>query len=261
MPFIEHAGTRLHYRVEGQGEPLLFIHGLGSSLRDWEAQQAFFAKDFQVIALDLRGHGGSDKPPGPYAMPLFASDCLALLDRLGVGPAHVVGISMGGMIAFQLALDAPRRVRSLSIVNSGPELVIRGLRDRLKVWQRRLIVRLLGMRKLGEVLGQRLFPDAGQEPLRQTFARRWAENDPRAYRAAFQSMLGWSVAGQLKEITCPTLVIAAEHDYTSVASKQAYVDRLPDARLAVIADARHALPVERPEAFNHCLRGFLVSLA
>ena len=257
MPDIQIAGIRMHYQVEGQGEPLLFIHGLGSSLRDWAAQRAHFAQSYQVISLDLRGHGGSAKPPGPYGMPLFAADSAALLDTLGVGPAHVVGISMGGMVAFQLALDAPRQVRSLTIVNSAPELLIRTPRERLKVWQRQLIVRLLGMRKIAEVLSTRLFPEPGHADLRRTFIERWAENDPRAYRDSLRAMLGWSVADRLAEIACPTLVIAADQDYTPLATKQAYVARLPNARLAVIPDARHAVPVERPEAFNRILSEFL----
>lgn len=257
MPERRVGDLRLHYEEEGDGSPLLFIHGLGSSSRDWEYQVPAFADAYRVIRVDLRGHGRSDKPPGPYSLAQFAADCAALLATLQTGPVHVVGVSMGGMVGFQLALDAPKCVRSLTVVNSAPELRLHGLADHLKLWQRRFIVRLLGMRKLGQVLAARLFPEPGQAALRQVFAQRWAENDARAYRASLEAMLGWSVTGRLGEIRCPVLVVAAEHDYTPVATKQAYVARLPRAELAVVGNARHALPMERPERFNPILGAFL----
>jgi len=148
-------------------------------------------------------------------------------------------------------------VKSLTIVNAGPEMISRTLGERMKFLQRKLIVRLLGMRKMGEVLGGRLFPKPEQAGLRQGFVERWAENDPRAYRDALQALNGWSVAGHLNAIRCPTLVMASEHDYTPLADKEAYVARMPNAEIKVIRDARHAVPVERPEEFNRVLSEFL----
>jgi pimeloyl-ACP methyl ester carboxylesterase len=169
----------------------------------------------------------------------------------------VVGISMGGMIAFQLALDHPEMVKSLVIVNSGPEMVARTFKERLAVQQRLWITRLLGMRKMGEVLSQRLFPKPEQEPLRAMLVERWAENDARAWRDSMRAIVGWSVADRLSEIPIPTLVVAADADYTPVAAKQAYVAKMPHAELAVVQDARHALPVERPDEFNAVVAAFL----
>jgi pimeloyl-ACP methyl ester carboxylesterase len=154
MPLLNLDDIDLYYEITGDGEPLLFIHGLGSSCRDWEQQVRFFARRYKVIVFDVRGHGKSGKPPGPYSMPLFAMDTAKMLQALGVGPAHIVGISMGGMIAFQLAVSYPELVRSLVIVNSSPEFTVRTLKQRVQVWQRFLIVRLLGMRKMGKVLSQ-----------------------------------------------------------------------------------------------------------
>jgi len=258
MPTLQLRDIRLYYEVAGQGDPVVFIHGLGSSARDWEYQVPFFAPRYRVVVFDVRGHGRSDKPPGPYSVPLFAQDAAALIRALEAAPAHVVGISMGGMIALQLAVDEPALVRSLVVVNSGPELVVRTFRERLMILQRFLIVRLLGMRKMGEVLSQRLFPRPDQAPLRQMFVERWAENDPRAYREAMRALVGWSVADRLGDIRCPTLVIASDQDYTPVSAKEAYVARMPNARLVVIPDAHHAVTVERPEEFNQVLLDFLM---
>ena len=214
MPKLRVRDLDLYYEVAGEGRPLLFIHGLGSSSRDWEMQTPFFSARYKVVAFDVRGHGKSDKPPGPYLIEQFAADTAGLIEALGIAPAHVVGISMGGMIAFQLAVDAPDLVRSLIIVNSAPEYVARSLKERLQVVQRFLIVRLLGMRKMGEVLSKRLFIKPEQENLRRLFADRWAENDKRAYLDSMRAIVGWSVADCLSDIRCPTLVIAADGDYT-----------------------------------------------
>ncbi len=257
MSTLKLTDVTLHYQVIGQGEPILFIHGLGSSGRDWEPQVEFFAPHYQVITYDVRGHGQSGRPPGPYSVPLFAADAAALVDALGVAPLHVVGISMGGMIAFQLAVDRPELLRSMVIVNSGPELVVRTFKERLSVLQRFWIVRLLGMRRMGEVLAGRLFPKPEQGALREMFAERWAENDVRAYAASMRALVGWSVSERLGQIDVPTLVIAADQDYTPLAVKEAYVARMPRAEIALIEDAHHAVPVERAAEFNAVLADFL----
>jgi len=249
--------VEIYYEIHGRGDPLVFIHGLGSSVRDWQYQIEPFSQSYQVVAFDVRGHGQSAKPPGPYSIPLFAADAAALIRALGLIPAHVVGISMGGMIGLQLAVDAPDLVRSLVVVNAGPEMIVRTGRERWQIVQRQLIVRVLGMKKMGEVLGGRLFPKPEQGELRQLFAQRWAENDPRAYREAMKALVGWSVADRLEAIACPVLVVAADQDYTPVESKAAYVERLPRGELVVIEDSRHATPVEHPDQFNRVVSDFL----
>jgi len=258
MPKIQVNGINLYYEVEGEGQPLLFIHGLGSSTRDWEMQVKEFSKSYQVITCDLRGHGQSDKPAGPYSLPMFAADTAGLLKSLNFKSAHVVGLSLGGGIAFQLAIDYPKLVKTMIIVNSAPELVVRTFKDRMGVWQRFAIVRLLGMRKMGEVLSKRLFPKDEHEPLRTTFVESWAENDPRAYQDAMRAMVGWSVTDKLSSINCPTLVITADQDYTPVAIKEKYTKLMPNAELVIIPDAHHATPVEQPEKFNTELMDFLL---
>jgi len=261
MPKLHVNGVELYYELLGKGEPLLFIHGLGSSTRDWQDQVDFFSKTYQVILVDIRGHGQSDKPPGPYSIPLFAADVAQLLEKLKLSPVHVIGISMGGMIAFQMAIDHPDLLKSLVVVNCNPEFVAKTFKERLKIWQRFVIIRLLGMRKMGKVLSGRLFPKPEHESLRQLFIERWAENDPRAYRDAMRAIVGWSVMERIKDIACPTLALASDKDYTSVAEKQAYVDELSQGSLVVIDDARHALPAEKPHEFNNALFTFLEDLA
>ena len=260
MPLQPVGDVKLNYQVDGSGKPIVFIHGLGSSRRDWEYQIDFFSKRYQVLTYDVRGHGASDNPPGPFSMEQFSKEAEALIRSQVMAPAHVVGISMGGMIALQLALDSPDIVRSLVVVNAGPDMVIKNFKQRRQVWQRFLLVRLFGMRKVGEVLGSRIFPGEDQVDLRNLFIERWAENDSQAWQESLKAVVGWSVIDRLGEIKCPVLVISADQDYTPVSEKEAYVTRFPDARLVVVADSHHATPVDQPEKFNQILMDFITGI-
>jgi pimeloyl-ACP methyl ester carboxylesterase len=257
MPFVGHQGIQIHYEVSGSGDPLLLLHGLGGSTEDWALQVAAFASHYQVITLDVRGHGRSAKPRGPYQVEDFTADARAVLHQVAVSPVHVVGLSMGGMIALQLGLDAPALVKTLVIVNSGPEVRPNNLRDRLLLWQRALLTRAVSMDTWGRILADRLFPEAHQAEAREALRTRWARNDKPAYLASFQAIRRWSVAARLGQIRLPMLVVAAELDYTPVEVHRAWAARVPNARVVVVAGSRHATPADRPEEFNRVLEEFL----
>ncbi len=257
MPTATINGINLHYEIEGEGPPVLFIHGLGSSGRDWSYQTGVLKQRFQCIAYDARGHGRSDKPPGPYKVTQHAADAFALLDHLAIQEVALVGLSMGGMIAFQMAVDAPPRLPGMVIINSGPHLVPATLAEHIALWQRLVLFRLFSMQKIGETVGKRLFPGPDQTDLRKTFAARWAENDKRAYMDATRGLVGWSVMPHLATMQTPTLVLAADQDYTPVAAKQAYVDLMPNAELVVFENARHGMTMDRAHEVNVALAAFL----
>ena len=105
-----------------------------------------------------------------------------------------------------------------------------------------------------------LFPKPEQVELRLKIERRWPRNDKRAYLSSLDAIIGWGVRAQISKITCPTLVVSGDRDYTPVANKQAYVDEMLNARLVVIEDSRHATPMDQPEAFNQQLLHFLTEL-
>jgi len=118
MPLRQANGIAMRFEVQGQGRPLLLLHGLGSCLEDWTPVVPLLTPHFQVVTCDLRGHGQSDKPPPPYSIALMATDVAALLDDLNLGPVDVAGFSLGGMVAWQLALDRPDSMRRLVVVNA-----------------------------------------------------------------------------------------------------------------------------------------------
>src|SRR2546422_8912476 len=106
-------GIEIYYEVDGSGEPLLLIMGLGANATGWYAQIPALSKEYQVITFDNRGAGRSEKPNEPYTMPQMAEDAIGVLDTLGIGAAHVFGMSLGGMIAQELILRHPERVKTL----------------------------------------------------------------------------------------------------------------------------------------------------
>ena len=254
--------VEIYYDVFGEGEPVLFIHGLGSCGSDWAPQTEVFRQDYQVITADLRGHGQSSKPRKGYSMELFARDMAAVIAAMQTGPVHIVGISLGGMIAFQLAVTAPELIKSMTIVNSGPEVPAANFKQRIPLYIRLVLIHTLGLRKMAKMIGKRLFPEPGQTHLQDQFIERLTSNEKRCYVASLRAIFaGWGVADRLGDIRCPVLFITADQDYSPVELKQGYVDRLPNARMVVVPNSRHALPMEKPREFNQALAEFLASLA
>jgi pimeloyl-ACP methyl ester carboxylesterase len=260
MPTLRTNDAELYYEETGSGEPVLLLHGLGSSTLDWAPQIEALRGSYRVIALDARGSGRSRdllKPGGPFSITQFAADAAALLDDRAAAPAHVVGLSMGGMIAFQLAVDSPKYIRTLTIVNSGPALVPRTREEIRALRLRRLVSRVLGPRGMGRLLAKRLFPKPEQEDKRKLFRQRMAANSKRAYIASQDALFGWSVLDRIEGVEAPTLVISSDQDYVPVAVKEQWVRRMKHAELRVVTDARHALPIEYPEKLNPLLLEFL----
>ncbi len=145
MAYFEHDGCNLHYEEYGHGTPLLLVHGLGSSTLDWEKQIPALAARYRVIVPDVRGHGRSDKPRERYSIAGFSADLIALIEHLNLGPTHYVGLSMGGMIGFQLGVDQPQLLKSLCIVNSAPEVKLRSRDDYWQWFKRWSLMRVLSL--------------------------------------------------------------------------------------------------------------------
>jgi len=257
MPRFERDGFAMNYEVEGSGPPLLLVHGLGSSARDWEAQLPDFSERFTCITPDVRGFGQSDKPAGPYSVVQWADDLHALLDHLGHDELDVVGYSMGGAITFQMAVDQPKRFRRMVILNSLPSFEIDHWKKHLELWTRLLVVRFLSMDRMARILAQRLFPEPDQGALRDTMVERYGVNETGAYLSAVRALAGWTVADRLDGLKMPTLVVAAEEDYTPMESKIAFVAEMADARLERVANSRHGTPFDQPGIFNQLVLDFL----
>jgi 3-oxoadipate enol-lactonase len=259
MPTVEIEGCTLYYEDEGEGYPLVLVHGFGSSSQDWELQFKAFSGRYRVIAPDLRGFGRSQRKE-PMSIERLASDILGLLDQLGIGRFHLLGFSLGGAVAFQLVSVAQERVDRLVLVNTLPNFMPKTLRKRMEVWLRKVVVRFIGMGTMANLIAGRLFPDEGQEELRDVFIERYSRNDKLSYLAILESAPRWSVEELLPTFAMPTLLISAEHDYANILpekEKRAFVAKMPDARMVVVEGSRHATPIDRPDTFNRLVEDFL----
>jgi pimeloyl-ACP methyl ester carboxylesterase len=259
MPEVTVDGITLHYERTGSGPPLLLLHGLGSSGEDWEHQVAFLSDRYDVIVPDFRGHGHSSKPSGPYSIEQFGSDIVTLIEELNTDPLVLVGISLGGMVAFQIAAERPDLVDRLIVVNALPAFETKRVSQKIQVAVRKVITRRLTMEKIGEVLSKRLLPDDEMANRRATMVERWARNDKAAYEATFAAILAWpGVADAMARTAVPITVISSELDYIGPEDKQPYIDEMPTAEMMVIERAHHGVPMEFPERFNQVLEEVLL---
>jgi len=253
VPYAIIGNLKVHYRVRGEGPVLLLLHALGSCADDWRLQAPVLATRYTVLTPDLRGHGRTDKPPGPYTITQMADDVAGLLEELSVNTTDVVGLSLGGLVAQALATGHPELVRSLVLVNTFAKV-----RLRRRMLRRGLALLTGGLEAQAEIVAQDLFPRPGQEKMRRAAVERLRANDPAAYRAAMRAALRFDARRDLARIRVPTLVVAGARDTTvDMTAKEELAARIPGARLAVIANSGHVTPVDRPGEFNRLLLEFL----
>jgi len=188
----------------------------------------------------------------------MAADMAGLLEELRTGPAHVVGLSMGGTIAQQFALDTPHLTRKLVLVSTFAVLRPDTLSGWLYFIQRFILVNTLGLPAQAKVVAQRIFPGPHYGQLREKLVDTISRADPRAYRKAMASLGLFNSVSRLGEIKVPTLVVTGANDTTvTPARQQSLVDGIPAARQVIVPDAGHAVPVDQAERFNRELLAFL----
>jgi 3-oxoadipate enol-lactonase len=251
-------GFKLYFEEHGTGPPVVLLHGLSESLEAWAAQVPALAERYRVITPDIRGHGRSDKPPGPYSVDQFAEDVRGLLDHLGIERAVVGGLSMGGGVAQTLTLRHPRLVRALILVSTSstftPFVRERFLR-RAEIAEREGMAPLIdGMMAIWFTPERLRAPTPEVEHIRaMTLA-----NDPLAFAAASRANAARDWTERLSEIRCPTLFVGGLDDPADPATAAAvYRERLPDLETHLLPGVSHVLNVEAAATLNALLLAFL----
>jgi 3-oxoadipate enol-lactonase len=254
-------GARIHYERSGSGFPLLLIHAGIADGRMWEPQVKAWANQFDMIRPDLRGFGDSELPPAPYSE---RADVVALLDHLGVDRAHVVGCSMGGTLAIDLAVEHPERVERLVLVAAGVSGSDLGKSDAA------LFVDIEAADKAGDL-----------DAVNRAEVRLWVDGPRRAEGSAAAAvrdlvldmngrslLTDWASAehqaldppaiGRLGDITAPTLVVVGDEDLPHASANAGVItSKVPGARRATISGAAHLPSLERPAEFNRLVLAFL----
>lgn len=261
MPdFVLARGTRVHYEVAGSGGPtVLLLHGIGSNSRSFRRQLEALSDAYIAVAWDAPGYGRSEDPAAAFSLEDLADDAAALLDHLGVPRAHVLGSSMGGVVAQLLFHRHPRRVASLILADTNPGSGSLPESERSARVQRRLAaLETMTPRQIAEARAPTLVsPDAPPELLAEMIDI-MAEIRPIGYRAAAIGMGTADLTELLPEIAVPTLVLVGEWDaVTPRETAEMLARQIPAARLAVVPGAGHASHQENPVAFNAAVRQFL----
>lgn len=249
MNVIERDGTRIAYRISGpaMGPPILFAHSLGLDSRSWEAEATALATRHLVVRIDTRGHGGSAASPGPYSLRDLCLDHLAVADALGLRQFHVVGISLGGLLAQWLATQHPTRLLSATLCNTAAKLGDETL------WNNRIEAVSAGMDAIVDQVLPRLFAPgfAQRQPARVAQARQTLlATDPEGYAGCCAALRDADLRTLASTIQVPTLIVGAAHDRaTPVAEARWLHEQIPSSELVILEQAGHISNLERPAAF------------
>ncbi len=258
MPFVENLGARIHWDEEGRGAPLLLIMGLGWPSQAWYRSRPMLSENYRTIALDNRGVGRSEAPPGPYSIAQMAADAAAVLNAARVNTTHIFGVSMGGMIAQEFALQYPKKVRSLILgctAAGGPQ-VVRPEPEALQV----LATRGQDPEQFAKAISPFIY-DSGTPAERieeDTAVRRKWYPSAEAHFAQVQAIMAWEAYSRLGQIAAPTLVIHGENDrLVPPENAKRIAARIPGAKLAMIPRASHIFITDQTEAAHKAILEFL----
>jgi len=257
---VRAGNVELNYDSTGDGTAIVLTHGLGDDLEYWQAVVETLARYHRVVRWDVRGFGGSDKPPGPYSTAMFAADLGGLLDALRLERVHLVGISMGGVIAQQFALDRPERLRSLVLVSTSSEVGSQATAN----WQRLADkIERDGFDPRSADASRSFSPTfVARHPERvRAMAARTAANDPAAYAAAARAVSDYRWTAELARVTIPTLILQGLDDQLTPPGGSVKMSRvLPHSRLLLIPETGHNLPLEQPAVFVNAVLAFTGAL-
>ncbi len=270
MPKAKVNGINIDYRLSGQGEPLVMITGTASTQDSWLFQTPVFKKHYRVVIFDNRGAGRSDRPIGPYSIKMMADDTVGLMNHLGIEKAHILGHSMGGMIAQELAINYPERVLRLVLASTFAR------RDEANGFSSELsqALRYLGYNE------KHSDSDIGNIPNRKAVNALYGLFfNKRLYRTIFialmklrvrrvkgtvryieqfEAVLGHNTADRLQLVSAPTLVITGSKDRVfKPGSSELIAELIPDARFVRVDNGSHVFFVEMRNKFNKEVLDFL----
>lgn len=253
--------TELNYLDPNpSGSPVvLLLHGLGADSSSWTLQiPALSQAGFRPLAIDAPGFGASRYDGRGWTIRRVAAQTARLLDELGTGPVHVVGLSMGGVIAQQVALDFPQLTKKLVLVSTFCVLRPESINGWAYFLRRAAAVMFLGLEAQAQVVARRLFPDPKDEQVRSMYLAVIRRADPRAYRQAMLALGAFDSRKRLCQINIPTLVITGEDDTTvSPLRQKLLLEGISGAGQIMIPHAGHAVSIDQAEIFNQALLNFL----
>ena len=255
-------GVEIAYELRGAGDPIVMIHGAQGDQSMFNGMAADFASEYRVLTFDQRGSGLSGKPDMPYSIAMLADDTAALMDHLGIARAHIIGVSMGGMIAQEFALRHPQKVRSLVLgctTPGGPN----GIRLNVDATSGAYSTRPMTAEERGKALAEAAFSKGylAQHPEIITSmieARRSRPIDTTAFPHRMKAAVEHNTYDRLAEIRCPTLVITGKDDaLISWENSRLLAERIKGAEQVILEPAGHCFWMEQPKESHAAIAGFI----
>lgn len=258
MPFATRDGVRLYWKLDGAADrpPLVLLNSIGTDMALWDAAVPALATNFRLLRIDARGHGASDAPDGDYTLAMLADDVAAVMDAAGIDTAAVAGVSLGGMIAMQLALDHPARVSALALICTSAAMDA-------AVWRTRIeTVRMQGTGAIAEMAVGRFLSPAYAErhpEVADSLSLAITVQSDAGYAGAGAAIRDMALAERIGAIAVPVLVVTGDADVST--PYEGHGDLL----LAALSDARHVAlaaahlpPIEAPAELAAALSRFLL---
>lgn len=260
MPIALHGKDLIHYEEKGNGESLILIHGVGLDHTMWEKQVEDLSKYFRVIVYDMVGHGGSEHPPGPYSLSQYVEQLAALMNHLQLKESHIIGFSMGGMVAQAFALKYKEKMKTLTIMSA--------VAKRTKEQRKSILTRVEEVKVQGPTVSiepaiQRWFNHDflnTQKVAVDRIRTRLQTNEPLSYLAAYTlfATADEELWPQLQQIDLPTLIITGENDIGSnpEMAKQMH-EQIAQSEIVIVPNMKHMLPIEGAKFVNDTIRMFI----
>lgn len=265
MPRVKVNDIEINYEIEGIGEPLVLIHGLGSSLKMWFGQVPAFSKHYKTIAYDCRGQGDSGKLKEQYSLKTLVDDLKGLLDKLEIKKAHILGLSMGAIIAQSFAINYQNRVKTLILAAAASASAIPENRTLATAAIERIFTEAMetrgnfDVREFMVILASYAFSEGTSEELMNSLVGVMEEMaDEESILMALNAMSNFDFRDQLPKVRVPTLIINGDQDMLTPLSGAKVTHRLvPNSELVVIKGGSHCAFLEKAEEFNATVLKFM----
>ena len=257
MPYFENKNASLYYEEKGLGYPLIFLHGATWDMRMWKRQVDYYSTNYRVVTLDARGHGKSSLPKGKVSPEIFWQDVAAMMDHLDIKKAIICGLSMGGHVAIQTAINSQERVSGLILIGT-PCTNQFNLYERIAVPINRFCQRILPMSLIARSCAATL---SGSNPEAKPYIREVVGGiDHDVYNRVWKAITSMESRAGLKDITCPTLILIGDHDWMTGRQQQYMHKHINGSRLVTVKNAHHETIFDNPEQVEHEMDAFLQAL-
>ncbi|SDJ10214.1 alpha/beta fold hydrolase [Alteribacillus bidgolensis] len=260
MPVPTLNNGKTHWKEIGKGDPVIFIHGVGMDHTMWEEQSDYMSSYYRVIVYDMIGHGLSEKPDKEYELIDFVNQLRDLMEHLSIEKAHIIGFSMGGLVAQLFGIQYPNKAKTLTFMNT---VANRTEKQQKAVWSRVKQVEQEGHQATIYVAITRWFNESYRQKhphMIEKVRKRLENNDPISYLRAYKvfATADQEVWPQLSKITIPTLIMTGEEDVGSTQQMAEEMhEKCAQSELIVVPEYKHMLPIEGRKSVNKALHTFI----